>query len=48
MAEASLEDLVPYHCEGQIAVLTLHRPEKLNAFNAALVTALDNRLRQFA
>lgn len=47
MAEASLEDLVSYRCEDQIATITLHRPEKLNAFNDTLVTALDNRLRRF-
>jgi len=47
MSETSLEDLVSYELKDQIAVLTLHRPEKLNAFNDILVTALDNRLKQF-
>jgi len=47
MAEASLEDLVSYKREDMVAVLTLHRPEKLNAFNDELVMALDRRLKQF-
>lgn len=47
MAEVSLDRLVSYRCENQIVTLTLHRPEKLNAFNDDLVRALDLRLKQF-
>ena len=47
MTEASLDDLVSYECTDQIATITFHRPEKLNAFNDELVVALDRRLKQF-
>ena len=47
MTEVSLDDLVSYECTDQIATITFHRPEKLNAFNDELVVALDRRLKQF-
>ena len=39
--------LVDYSREGQIAILTLNRPEKLNAFSDDLVRHLADALRRF-
>jgi len=47
MAEASAATLVEYTREGQVAILTLNRPEKLNAFNDYLVRHLADALRRF-
>ena len=47
MAEASAATLVEYTREGQVAILTLNRPEKLNAFNDYLVRQLADALRRF-
>jgi len=47
MAEASAATLVEYTREGQVAILTLNRPEKLNAFNDDLVRHLADALRRF-
>lgn len=44
MSEA---DLVGYRREGRVVMLTLNRPEKLNAFSNAAVRALRARLQQF-
>jgi enoyl-CoA hydratase/carnithine racemase len=41
------ENLVEYECKDQIAILTLNRPEKLNAFNDDLVRHLMEALRRF-
>jgi enoyl-CoA hydratase/carnithine racemase len=47
MTETSASDLVDYQCRDKIAVLTLNRPEKLNAFNDELVRQLAEALRRF-
>src|SRR5215472_8273427 len=47
MAEASAATLVEHTREGQVAILTLNRPEKLNAFNDYLVRQLADALRRF-
>ena len=47
MSETSGSHLVDYACEDRIAVLTLNRPEKLNAFNDELVRHLAEALRRF-
>jgi len=39
--------LVTYERTGQIAVITLNRPEKLNAFTDDVVRELAARMRQF-
>jgi enoyl-CoA hydratase/carnithine racemase len=38
---------VLYECEGGIAVITLNRPERLNAFNAALFADLNAAIARF-
>ena len=38
-------DLVTYHREGFTGFITLNRPEKRNAMNLALWTALDEAIR---
>jgi enoyl-CoA hydratase/carnithine racemase len=40
-------NLVDYACADRVAVLTLNRPEKLNAFNDDLVRHLAEALRRF-
>ena len=47
MAAESAENLVEYACKGQIATLTLNRPQRLNAFNDELVRHLADALRRF-
>lgn len=47
MPDDSTENLVIYEQEGEIVTLTLNRPEKLNAFNDDLVSALDEALNRF-
>jgi len=44
---AASEGLVGYERNGQTVVLTLNRPEKLNAFSDELVVALGEALRRF-
>ena len=39
--------LVEYTCEDHVAMLTLNRPEKLNAFSDELVVALQEALPRF-
>lgn len=39
-----MSDLLRYAVEGRVATLTLNRPEKRNALDAALVTALREAL----
>jgi enoyl-CoA hydratase/carnithine racemase len=39
--------LVEYTCEDHVVILTLNRPEKLNAFSDELVVALNDGLRRF-
>jgi enoyl-CoA hydratase/carnithine racemase len=41
------KELVEYACQDGIAILTLNRPEKLNAFSDELVRALADALRRF-
>ena len=47
MSEENLNDLVHYRVEDQVAVLTLNRPRKLNAFSDELVSALSEALYRF-
>jgi enoyl-CoA hydratase/carnithine racemase len=47
MAETGAAALVEYAREGQVAILTLNRPEKLNAFGDDLVRDLADGLRRF-
>ena len=47
MSETSAGESVEYQCRDRIAVLTLNRPEKLNAFNDDLVRHLADALRRF-
>jgi enoyl-CoA hydratase/carnithine racemase len=47
MSDAATDSLVEYARDGAVVTLTLNRPEKLNAFNDALVVALDEGLRRF-
>lgn len=47
MTQRSETDLVAYECADRIAVLTLNRPEKLNAFSDELVRQLGLALRRF-
>jgi enoyl-CoA hydratase/carnithine racemase len=45
--ERSPEDFVHYACRERIATITFNRPEKLNAFNDAMVMRLAAVLHQF-
>src|SRR5438270_12385989 len=47
MADTGAAALVEYVREGQVAILTLNRPEKLNAFSDDLVGHLADGLRRF-
>jgi enoyl-CoA hydratase/carnithine racemase len=47
MADDRGENLVEYEVADRIAILTLNRPEKLNAFNDDLVRHLADALRRF-
>jgi enoyl-CoA hydratase/carnithine racemase len=47
MAHTFTHNLVDYECHDHIAVLTLNRPEKLNAFSDDLVRHLVQALRRF-
>jgi enoyl-CoA hydratase/carnithine racemase len=47
MSEETLDDLVHYKVENQIAIISLNRPRKLNAFNDELVFALGEALNRF-
>src|SRR5689334_25044954 len=47
MAETEMAALVEYAREGPVAILTLNRPEKLNAFSDDLVRHLADGLRRF-
>ncbi|SVC53143.1 uncharacterized protein METZ01_LOCUS305997, partial [marine metagenome] len=41
-----LFDTIIYETEGPLATVTLNRPDKLNAINAAMVADLDTALDQ--
>src|SRR6266436_3990698 len=47
MTETSATSLVEYSCRGQVATLTLNRPDRLNAFSDELVRHLADALRRF-
>ena len=47
MSEENLDDLVHYRVEDQVAIITLNRPRKLNAFSDELVYALGEALYRF-
>ena len=47
MNEENLDDLVRYRVEDQIAIISLNRPRKLNAFSDELVFALGEALNRF-
>ena len=47
MSERNAEDFVTYACSERIATITFNRPEKLNAFNDAMVMRLAAVLHQF-
>ena len=47
MIEENLDDLVHYRVEDQIAIISLNRPRKLNAFSDELVFALGEALNRF-
>jgi enoyl-CoA hydratase/carnithine racemase len=47
VSERSAEDFVTYECRERIATITFNRPEKLNAFNDAMVMRLATVLHQF-
>ena len=47
MPEANSSDLVQYVCEDHIAMITLNRPNKLNAFDDDQVRHLAAALRRF-
>ncbi|HEV7577613.1 MAG TPA: enoyl-CoA hydratase/isomerase family protein [Caldimonas sp.] len=47
MPDASSEDFVRYECRDRIATITFNRPQKLNAFNDAMVMRLADVLHEF-
>ena len=47
MNEGNVDDLVRYRVEDQIAIISLNRPGKLNAFSDELVFALGEALNRF-
>ena len=47
MNEGNRDDLVRYRVEDQIAIISLNRPRKLNAFSDELVFALGEALNRF-
>ena len=47
MKEAKQEELVNYRVENQIAVISLNRPRRLNAFSDEMVSALSKTLYKF-
>ena len=47
VSDPSSEDVIRYECRDRIATITFNRPEKLNAFNDAMVMRLANVLHQF-
>lgn len=47
MSELSGDELIRYECQDRIATITFNRPEKLNAFNDAMVMEMANVLHRF-
>ncbi len=47
MTAASSQRVVRYETEGPVAIITLDRPQVLNAFNAAMFRDLDEALTRF-
>src|SRR6476619_1502024 len=47
MSEPSSDAFVQYECRDRIATITFNRPEKLNAFNDAMVMRLASVLHEF-
>lgn len=48
MTESSRDDLVLFHRDGAVAVITLNRPEAMNAVNSAVSTAVGAALEDLA
>jgi 1,4-dihydroxy-2-naphthoyl-CoA synthase len=47
VTDSNSEEFIKYECHDRIATITLNRPEKLNAFNDAMVMRLASVLHQF-
>jgi enoyl-CoA hydratase/carnithine racemase len=47
VSDPSSDDVIRYECQDRIATITFNRPEKLNAFNDAMVMRLARVLHEF-
>ena len=47
MSDSNSDDFIQYECHDRIATIAFNRPEKLNAFNDAMVMRLASVLHQF-
>ena len=43
-----MQELIQYNVDNQIAVMTINRPEALNALNGAVLEALERRIDEVA